>query len=107
MRWQTLESLRPGAVFVTEGGIMAVKTEYHTFEKGTQWDCYLLASGEAAHFPNQDSEMVREILIQYRETLHKVTVNPIPPEMRVLVMENASLRAALQNIAAEAEELIS
>ncbi len=104
--WQTLDALRPGAVFVTEGGILAMKTEYHTFESGTQWNCYLLASGESAHFPNQDTELVREIVFQLRETLRKVEINPIPPEMRTLACENASMRIVLQDIHDEAADAL-
>lgn len=56
-----LKDLRPGAVFVTESGTIAMKTEYHTFDDGTQADCYLLESGESAHFPLKDDEPVSEI----------------------------------------------
>lgn len=60
-QWVTLRSLRAGAVFETRDGIRAVKTEYHTFDGGRQCDCYLLESGESAHFPQGDDEPVREI----------------------------------------------
>ena len=58
--WTTLRDLRPGALFVTRDGIIALKTEYHTFGR-TQCDCYLTASGESAHFPDGDDEEVREL----------------------------------------------
>ena len=45
--WMTLGELREGAIFETRDGIRAVKSEYRTDGK---CDCYLLASGEAAHF---------------------------------------------------------
>lgn len=60
--WVPLHDLREGAVFVTEKGICAMKTEYRTNFK---IDCYLLASGEAAHFSESweahNSILVREI----------------------------------------------
>ncbi len=62
-RWTTLLKLRKGAIFETKNGVMAMKTEYHTFNGGTQCDCYLLESGESAHFPNGDNEKVRERVI--------------------------------------------
>jgi len=60
-KWVALGELREGAIFETKDGIKAMKTEYHTFCGETQWNCYLLESGEAAHFPNKDSELVREL----------------------------------------------
>ena len=59
--WTTLRDLRPGAVFVTEDGIMAMKTEYHTFNNCTQFNCYLVSSGESAHFKDGDLTLVEEI----------------------------------------------
>lgn len=61
--WITLGELRQGAVFETKAGVRAMKTEYHTFNGGIQCDCYLLESGEAAHFPALDNELVREIVV--------------------------------------------
>jgi hypothetical protein len=61
--WIPLADLRPGAVFTTKDGILAMKTEYSTFNGGIECDCYLLASGEAAHFKNKDKELVSEIQI--------------------------------------------
>lgn len=62
--WVPLYELRPGAIFTTEDGIRAVKSEYRTDGK---IDCYLLASGEYAHFAiNPDvhnTTLVREIEI--------------------------------------------
>lgn len=49
-----LKDLFPGCIFKTRSGIEAFKTEYRTFNKGTQCDCYLLASGEAVHFPDEE-----------------------------------------------------
>ena len=60
-KWMPLGDLREGAVFETKGGVVAMKTEYSTFCGGTQCDCYLLESGEAAHFPDKDGELVREL----------------------------------------------
>lgn len=59
--WTALRDLREGAVFETRAGIRAVKTEYHTFNDETQCDCYLLESGECAHFDDQDDTEVREL----------------------------------------------
>jgi len=60
-KWVSLHELREGAIFETKDGIKAMKTEYQTFNGGTQCDCYLLESGEAAHFPNKDGELVLEL----------------------------------------------
>jgi hypothetical protein len=60
----SLGDLRPGAVFETPSGVRAVKTEYRTFDGGRQCDCYLLASGEAAHFPDGDRQTVREVPLE-------------------------------------------
>ncbi len=54
-----LSDLRPGAVFITTGGTMAVKSEYH-YPDGAP-ECVLLASGEYAHFPNKGAEEVTEV----------------------------------------------
>ena len=61
--WIKLGELRNGAIFETRNGVRAMKTEYHTFNQESQCDCYLLESGEAAHFENKDHEEVREIEI--------------------------------------------
>jgi hypothetical protein len=63
--WTTLGLLRDGALFETRDGVRAVKSEYRTFSGGSQCDCYLIASGEAAHFPKGDAEPVREIPLDY------------------------------------------
>jgi hypothetical protein len=63
MKWITLAKLRKGAVFVTKDVVLAMKTEYHTFDGGQQCDCYLLESGESAHFKSGDKELVCEIKI--------------------------------------------
>lgn len=60
-KWIPLRDLREGAIFETKDGIVAMKTEYQTFAGGTQCDCYLLSSGETAHFGNKDNELVREL----------------------------------------------
>ena len=61
IEWIKLGELRPGAIFETMGFVRAMKTEYHTFNNGRTCDCYLLESGEAAHFPDGDNELVREL----------------------------------------------
>lgn len=104
MKWQTLDALRPGAVFVTEGGILAMKTEYHTFDGGTQWNCYLLESGESAHFANRDTELVCEIEIG--PAPRGISVNPAPPETRALAIDNHRLWKALDMIQSEARHAL-
>lgn len=62
--WTTLEELPEGALFETEDGVRAAKSEYrYGNEPGSQCQCVLLASGEYAHFPERDLEKVREIHI--------------------------------------------
>jgi len=56
--WVILDELRPGAIFETMRGIMAVKTEYRA---KAQWYCHLLASGEFAHFAEGDKTLIREL----------------------------------------------
>jgi hypothetical protein len=59
----TLASLRPGALFVTHDGIMAVKSEYVYSSDNPQCECILLESGEYAHFPDGNRTLVREISV--------------------------------------------
>lgn len=59
--WLRLSSLRPGAVFKTRDGIMAVKSEYHYSNHNPQPLCVLLASGEYAHFPELEKTWVMEL----------------------------------------------
>lgn len=62
MTYTTLQHLPEGALFKTQGGILAVKSEYHYGnEPNSQCQCVLLASGEYAHFPLGNAEPVREI----------------------------------------------
>lgn len=65
--WTVVDDLRPGAVFETQGGILAVKTEYR-YSAGGGCQCILLASGENAHFSNSatshDLTPVRELVIE-------------------------------------------
>ena len=59
--WVHLKNLRNGAVFETRrDSIRAVKSEYF-YESNGQSLCILLASGEFAHFPRGNAELVREI----------------------------------------------
>jgi hypothetical protein len=61
----TLGELRPGAVFVTKDGVLAVKSEYrYGNEPGSQCQCVLLASGEYAHFAAKNETEVREIFVE-------------------------------------------
>ncbi|BCL83132.1 hypothetical protein ccbrp13_55970 [Ktedonobacteria bacterium brp13] len=61
----TLLELRPGAVFVTDDGVYAVKSEYRYSSHPTaQCECILLDSGEYAHFTNGNQTMVREVQVK-------------------------------------------
>ncbi len=53
--------VEPGNLMLTKEGNLCFKTEYHTFNNCKQCDCYAVASGEAAHFPNGDDELVEAI----------------------------------------------
>ena len=57
-----LGNLRNGALFRTPDGVLAVKSEYR-YSDGvdTQSLCVLLESGEYAHFPKKDMELVYEL----------------------------------------------
>lgn len=59
----TVERLSPGAVFATEYGVYAVKSEYRYGEEPYQCQCVLLASGEYAHFKNGDQTIVYEVIL--------------------------------------------
>lgn len=61
--WVTLEALPPGAVFVTEDGVLAVKSEYH-YMNGDQWQCVLLTSGEYAHFARGNNTLVSAVEVR-------------------------------------------
>jgi hypothetical protein len=57
-----LKDIRPGALFTTRSGTMAVKTEYY-YDSG-QCQCFLLESGEAAHFTEGNMTPVREVELE-------------------------------------------
>ena len=61
--WVRLANLRPGAVFVTRDGVMAVKSEYFYSNHNPQPQCILLASGEYAHFPELEKTWVMEVSV--------------------------------------------
>lgn len=57
--WVSLEELPPGTVFVTQDGILAVKSEYrYGNEVDSQCRCILLGSGEYAHFKEGNDTLV-------------------------------------------------
>jgi hypothetical protein len=62
-----LKDLRPGALFTTRSGAMAVKSEY-TYENG-QCQCILLESGEYAHFPEGNMTPVREVELEGQDVV--------------------------------------
>jgi hypothetical protein len=62
--WTTLDELRKGALFVTQDGTYAVKSEYrYSNDPQSQCLCILLESGEYAHFKDGNKTVVREIRI--------------------------------------------
>lgn len=68
-KWTTLDELQPGAVFITEDGIKAVKSGYYRGnecgnEPDCQWQCVLLSGGEYAHFPEKNRTRVRQIIVR-------------------------------------------
>lgn len=63
--WMLLEGLRKGAVFETQDGTRAVKSEYlYSNDPDAQWLCILLSSGEFAHFKDGNKTVVREIVVK-------------------------------------------
>lgn len=58
LSWQRLRDLPPGFVFVTQDGVLAVKSEYR---HNDQCQCILLGSGEYAYFQQGDNIMVSAI----------------------------------------------
>ncbi len=63
--WTTLGELRYGALFVTQEGTMAVKSEYrYSNDPQAQCLCILLESGEYAHFVDGNKTLVREIVVK-------------------------------------------
>lgn len=59
--WQPLSLLREGAIFATQDGVYAVKTEYSNEGSPYQSQCVLLESGEYAYFPQGNRTLVREV----------------------------------------------
>lgn len=58
-------NLRNGAIFATQNGIKAVKSEYvYSNKPNSQCECVLLESGEYAHFANGNDEWVKEIPVE-------------------------------------------
>lgn len=72
MNWVTLDDLPPGYVFITQDGILAVKSEYH-YSNGldAQWRCILLGSGEYAHFENGNDTLVSALEIEAPKELER------------------------------------
>lgn len=62
--WVRLSNLRPGAVFITRDGVLAVKSEYHYAKNNPQPQCILLVSGEYAHFPELEKTWVLEVVVE-------------------------------------------
>lgn len=55
-----LSILPPGMIFTTRDGTLAVKSEY-LYDDSPDPLCILLESGEYAHFPNGENELVRAL----------------------------------------------
>jgi len=73
-----LYELRPGAIFVTEDGVYAVKSEYRYNNTNPQFQCILLESGEYAHFPAGNKTLVEEVeLTKIQEENEKVVSNAL------------------------------
>lgn len=73
MYYIKLGDLRNGAIFETQDGIKAVKSEYcYDNTGGSQARCILLESGEMAHFPNGNEELVREIQSMNEQQARKI-----------------------------------
>lgn len=74
--WTTLAELPEGAVFETESGTRAVKSEYH-YDNGA-CKCILLDSGEYAHFCNDPG--ISPQATAYRHNATKVREIIIPDD---------------------------
>lgn len=72
--WVRLDDLPPGFLFLTQGGILAVKSEYH-YSNGGQWRCILLASGEYAHFEDGNDTLVMALEVAIPKELEVAIVN--------------------------------
>jgi hypothetical protein len=57
-----LKDLRPGALFTTRSGIMAVKTAY--IHDSGQCKCVRLEDGQSPHFSEGDMTPVREVELE-------------------------------------------
>lgn len=56
-----LKDVPNGCIFLTESGIVAIKSEYH-YSDGRTPMCILLASGEYAHFPYREHEPIKSFV---------------------------------------------
>ncbi len=65
--WVRLGNLRPGAIFKTRAGILAVKGARFYSLHNPQPMCILLATGGDAHFPELDQEWVLEVKVAVAE----------------------------------------
>lgn len=94
MIWRTLDALPPGALFVTDDGTMAVKSEYKYYNTPDgQWLCVLLATGEYAHFEHGNKTLVQLV--------------PAQPAPSVPAGVAQTIEAALHNERGKYEELLS
>jgi hypothetical protein len=60
-RWITLKYADNGSLIRTKNGIYAVKSE--NYMTNGQCECILLNSGEYAHFPSGNKELVQELFL--------------------------------------------
>lgn len=82
--WTTLHALPKGAVFETEHGIRAVKSEYRYPSGGIE--CVLLASGEYANFAQDVADPEASARAHNATRVRPLQVAP-PPDAAALVTE--------------------
>lgn len=82
--WTRLSDLRPGAIFVTRTGILAVKSEYHS--SSGHCECILLASGEYAGFDKGGLDPAKHNATEVRE----IALNLIDDERAACAAECAA-----------------
>lgn len=100
-RSMTLLELRPGAVFVTNDGVYAVKSEYrYDSSPRSQCECVLLESGEYAHFKDGNQTIVSEVSLGSLKSEH--STQPLAPPLQGQevfdTLSTGELRATLKSL---------
>lgn len=105
----TLGQLRPGAIFVTEDGTYAVKSEYH-YPNGIDpvadsegvnatCECVLLDGGEYAHFEHGNATVVHEVSMpQMYATNQSTTATDEDEELNLYLIEEEQQPQAVVSI---------